>query len=356
MSHSSSSERALADYGWDEERERSFTAYRAKGLVPGRVIGVDRGRCDVVTEHGAVRAGTSLVRSADPVELPCTGDWAALRPGRDPELAALLPRRGVIVRSAVSRSSHGQALAANVDVAAVVVSAAVDVKPGRVERLLALAWEGGALPVVVLTKIDESADLPWTVAEVRRSAPGVEVVPTSAVTGEGIDALQAVLTGTVVLLGPSGAGKSTLGNALLGAAVLETGAVRAQDNKGRHTTVRRQMVRLPNGGVLIDTPGLRGVGLLDAEEGLRRTFADVEELARDCRFGDCGHESEPGCAVLAAIAEGALDQRRLDGYRRLQRENAWAASRADARLRKERADRWKAITKSARAAARDRRR
>jgi ribosome biogenesis GTPase len=195
----------------------------------------------------------------------------------------LLPRRGVIVRAAVSRSSHGQALAANVDVAAVVVSAAAEVKPGRVERLLALAWESGATPLIVLTKVDESPDPSSLVAETRQAAPGVEVVATSAVTGEGIEALQAVLTGTVVLLGPSGAGKSTLGNALLGTAILETGAVRTQDGKGRHTTVRRQLVPLPNGAVLIDTPGLRGVGLYDAEEGLQRTFADVEELARRAR-------------------------------------------------------------------------
>jgi ribosome biogenesis GTPase len=212
--------------------------------------------------------------------------------------------------------------------------------------------------VIVLTKMDESADLPWMVAEMRQSAPGVEVVATSAVTGEGIEELQAVLTGTVVLLGPSGAGKSTLGNALLGAAVLETGAVRAQDGKGRHTTVRRPMVPLPSGAVLIDTPGLRGIGLFDAEEGLQRTFADVEELAQECRFGDCGHESEPGCAVLAAIVSGVLSRRRLDSYRRLQRENAWAASRSDARLRKDREDRQKAITRSLRSTyvVRDRRR
>ncbi|GAB3960580.1 hypothetical protein GCM10029978_010250 [Actinoallomurus acanthiterrae] len=232
-SHSSEFFPDLSAYGWDEERERSFASYRAKGLVPARIVGVDRGRCDVVTENGPLQAGTSLVRSPDPVALPCTGDWAAVRPGRDPQITDLLPRRGVIVRAAVSRSSHGQALAANVDVAAVVVSAAAEIKPGRVERLLTLAWESGATPVIVLTKVDESPDLPSLVAETRQAAPGVEVVATSAVTGEGIEALQAVLTGTVVLLGPSGAGKSTLGNALLGTAILETGAVRAQDGKGR---------------------------------------------------------------------------------------------------------------------------
>ncbi|NKZ08457.1 ribosome small subunit-dependent GTPase A, partial [Actinomadura latina] len=186
------------------------------------------------------------------------------------------------------------------------------------------------------------------------AAPGVDVVACSAATGDGVDAVRAVVAGTVVLVGPSGAGKSTLGNALLGAAALATGAVRDGDGKGRHTTVRRELLPLPGGGVLIDTPGLRGVGLFEASGGLERTFADVAELAAGCRFADCAHRSEPGCAVLAAVEDGTLPRRRLDSYRRLMRENEWAASRADARLRSEREDRRKAISRAQRRMYRER--
>ncbi|CAM06211.1 ribosome biogenesis GTPase [Saccharopolyspora erythraea NRRL 2338] len=339
---------SLSAYGWDDDLETSFAPHRRAGLVPARVVGVDRGRCDVVTGAGPLRVAFSAADG------PCTGDWAAVRPasGGEPALVALLPRRTAIVRAGSSRSSHGQVLAANVDTVAVVVSAAVRLNAGRVERLLALGWESGAVPVVVATKADQAADPGGLTAELADLAPGAEAVATSAVTGEGLDRLRRLLTGTVVLLGASGAGKSTLANALLGADELATGAVRAQDGKGRHTTVRREMVPLPEGGVLIDTPGLRGVGLFGAEEGLERTFAEIEELALGCRFTDCVHHTEPGCAVLAAIESGEISARRLDSYRKLQRENAWMAARSDARLRAEREERWKVITKQQRAAYR----
>jgi len=336
----------LAAYGWDETLENEFTFHRAAGLVPGRVAAVDRGLCDVVTENGPVRASTGPVASDDPA--PCTGDWAALDPdGPDgrPAVAALLPRRTAIVRSSAARDSRGQVLAANVDTVAIAVSLAARLDLGRVERLLALAWESGARPVVVLTKADRVPGTAGAEAEAAAAAPGVDVVACSAATGDGVEAVRAVLSGTVVLVGPSGAGKSTLGNALLGADALATGAVREGDGKGRHITVRRELLPLPGGGVLIDTPGLRGVGLFEASQGLERTFADIEELAAGCRFGDCGHRSEPGCAVLAAVEDGTLPRRRLDSYRKLLRENAWAASRTDARLRAEREDQRKAISR-----------
>ncbi|WP_131743245.1 ribosome small subunit-dependent GTPase A, partial [Actinomadura roseirufa] len=238
--------------------------------------------------------------------------------------------------------------AANVDTVAIAVSLAARLDLGRVERLLALAWESGARPVVVLTKADQVAGTADAEAAVAAAAPGVDVVACSATTGDGVDAVAAVLTGTVVLVGPSGAGKSTLGNALLGTGALATGAVRDQDGKGRHTTVRRELLPLPSGGVLIDTPGLRGVGLFDAAEGIQQTFAEIEELAERCRFGDCEHRTEPGCAVLAAVEDGALPARRLDSYRKLVRENEWIASRADARLRAEQRQQWKTIAKAQR--------
>lgn len=335
----------LSSYGWDAGWEADFASHADSGLVPARVVGVDRGRCDVVTEAGPLRAGTSLLAVSDSVAAPCTGDWAALRPGTDPELLDLLPRRTVVVRAASGRTSQGQALAANVDTVAVVVSLAAQLRLGRIERLLALAWETGATPVVVLTKADQAADPAMATAEVEQLAPGLRVVATSATAGTGLESLTGVLTGTVVLLGPSGVGKSTLGNALLGADLLATGAVRAQDGKGRHTTVRRELVPLPGGGVLIDTPGLREIGLYDADEGLQQVFAEIEELAAACRFNDCAHDTEPECAVRAAIDSGQLTQRRLDSYRKLLRENAWSAARNDTRLQHEREKKWKAITK-----------
>ncbi|GAA2440404.1 ribosome small subunit-dependent GTPase A [Actinomadura vinacea] len=342
---SSASSQALTAYGWDECLENDFTRYRDAGLIPARIAAVDRGRCDAITETGPLRADTTTV------EGPCTGDWAALRPGGRPAVAALLPRRTAIVRASASGESRGQVLAANVDTVAITVSMAEPVDLGRIERLLALAWESGARPVIVLTKADQVAGPAEEAAlteQVAAVAPGADLVSCSAATGAGVDIVTAVLTGTIALIGVSGAGKSTLGNALLGAEVLATGTVREQDGKGRHTTVRRELRPLPGGGVLIDTPGLRGVGLIDAAAGLQRTFADVEGLALDCRFTDCAHDSEPGCAVLAAVEAGGLPRRRLDSYRKLQRENEWIASRGDARLRAERAGRYKELSKSLR--------
>ncbi|NUW46648.1 ribosome small subunit-dependent GTPase A [Nonomuraea rhodomycinica] len=339
----------LSRYGWTETLDNAFAEHRAAGLVPARIARVDRGLCDAVTESGPVRAALTAPHSPDPLLAPCTGDWAALLPGREPRLVALLPRRSAIVRSSASRSSHGQVLAANVDTVVLAVSLAARLDAARLERLLALAWDSGARPLIVLTKADVAPDPAAVQAEAAALAPGVDILVTSVTTGQNIDVLTALLSGTTVLLGSSGAGKSSLGNALLGDELLATGAVRAQDGKGRHTTVRRELVPLPGGGVLIDTPGLRGISLYDAADGLEQVFSDIEGLARDCRFGDCSHGTEPGCAVQAAIQAGELTRRRLDNYRKLQRENAYAASRTDARLRGERTNRQKAITSHLRA-------
>ncbi|WP_229401419.1 ribosome small subunit-dependent GTPase A [Micromonospora okii] len=323
-------------YGWDDAYEHAFAPHHAADLIPARIVRAERGLCEAVTDTGTVRAEIpGAVQQGDPLAAPCTGDWAALRPpttGQAALLHALLERRTALVRSTASRTSHGQILAANVDTVVVTVSLAAPLKHGRTERMLALAWESGAQPIVVLTKADAGADVASAQAEVSAVAPGVDVLVTSAVTGQGMDILTAVLTGTVVLLGPSGAGKSTLGNQLLGGDLLATGAVRAADGKGRHTTAWRELLPLPGGGVLLDTPGLRSIGLHDAQDGLEQTFADIRRLAQDCRFTDCAHVGEPGCAVLAAVEAGTVPARRLDSYHRLLRENAYAASRTDARL------------------------
>jgi len=334
----------LAPYGWDEHTAEAFAPYGRQGLVPARVVRVDRGRCDAVTADGTVRADTAPVASPDPVRAVCTGDWAALDPGTGglPAVRALLPRRTAFVRSASSTRSEGQVLAANVDHAVIAVSLAVEPDLGRLERFLALAWESGAQPLVVLTKTDLAPDTAHAVADAEAAAPGVTVLPVSAVTGEGLDVLAAALGGgTAVLLGQSGAGKSTLVNALVGQEVLAVQETRARDGKGRHTTTARELFALPGGGVLIDTPGLRGVGLWDAGDGVGRTFPDIEELARACRFHDCAHAAEPGCAVLAAVDDGTLPERRLESYRKLLRENQYLAARTDARLRSELRRDWK---------------
>ncbi|MBY8885787.1 ribosome small subunit-dependent GTPase A [Streptomyces sp. PTM05] len=335
----------LSGYGWDSTLDTDFTPHAARGLVPARVLRVHGTLCDAITGEGPVRADISPVTSPDPTRWVCTGDWAALDTTGDPVLVrALLPRRSAIVRNGSSKRSDGQVLAANVDHVVVAVSLATDPDLGRVERFLALAWESGAQPLVVLTKSDlvPEPQLGHLVADTQDAAPGVPVLAVSAATGAGLDTLAASLTGgTTVLLGQSGAGKSTLANVLTGRDTQLVQTIRDADGKGRHTTTSRDLLPVPGGGLVIDTPGLRGVGMYDAESGVERVFAEIEELARDCRFHDCAHTAEPGCAVLGAVEDGVLGQRRLDSYRKLLRENAWIASRTDARLRAEQRREWK---------------
>ncbi|MCY0934095.1 ribosome small subunit-dependent GTPase A [Streptomyces sp. H34-S4] len=331
---------ALTPYGWDEAWAAEFAPYADQGLLPGRVVRVDRGQCDVMTADGIVRADTAFVTPHDPLRVICTGDWAALEAHGNPRyVKTYLPRRTAFVRSTSSKRSEGQILAANVDHAIIAVSLAVELDLGRIERFLALAWESGAQPLVVLTKADLVPDpvtLGHLVEDVETAAPGVGVLTVSSMTGEGTDVLAAVVgSGTSVLLGISGAGKSTLANALLGTYVMEVQETRDADGKGRHTTTTRNLLALPGGGVLIDTPGLRGVGLFDAEAGVGQVFSEIEEYAERCRFHDCAHEAEPGCAVRAALASGELSERRMESYRKLLRENQRIVAKTDARLRSE---------------------
>ncbi|MEW2434044.1 ribosome small subunit-dependent GTPase A [Streptomyces caniferus] len=346
----------LTAYGWDDGFAESFTPYAGQGIVPGRIVRVDRGRVDVVVPEGegvrTVLADTALVATSDPMRVPCTGDWAVidrengLTGGHlDGVVRALLPRRTAFLRSTSSKRSEGQILAANVDHAVIAVSLADALDLGRIERFVSLAWESGAQPVVVLTKADlagEPDTLAHLVADTESAAPGVQVLAVSSMTGAGLEVVTTMLAGgTSVLLGQSGAGKSTLANALLGEEVQLVQAIRDRDGKGRHTTTTRDLRALPGGGVLIDTPGLRGVGMWDAGTGLARTFSDVESLAEECRFHDCAHEAEPGCAVQEAVDNGELPVRRLESYRKLLRENQRIVAKTDARLRAEIRRDWK---------------
>ncbi|MFC0712576.1 ribosome small subunit-dependent GTPase A [Cellulomonas biazotea] len=289
-----------------------------------------------------------LAPSADGRTPPTVGDWLLLDETPDgPRVAELLPRRTALVRDTAGETSRTQALAANVDVVMVVEHLDPDPDLGRVERLLTLAWRSGARPVVVLTKADLVPDPEGMAADVAQVALAVDVHAVSAQDGRGLDDLRrdVVLPGsTLVVVGPSGAGKSTLVNALAGRPVMDVGERRA-DGRGRHTTTHRELVPLTDGAVLVDTPGIRGVGVVADSDALETTFADVADLARACRFADCRHEGEPDCAVRAALESGDLPARRLESFRRLEREAAYQARRVDARLAAEERARWKKVTK-----------
>lgn len=355
---------SLARLGWDrswrEALEHAASGRLLEDGIVGRVARVDRGLCTVLTDRGSLRAscGGDLLdaMARDPVAGPCTGDWVVLRTWSDGPLTIehIADRRGSIRRSGASRSSLGQLLAANVDTSAAVVGLHPEPNLGRVERLLAIAWEGGGGPAVVLTKADLVADADDIAEDIRSLAgPDVTVLCTSTVTGRGLAELRALvpLGRTLAFVGASGHGKSSLVNAIVGADVLDARAIRA-DGKGRHTSVRRELLLVPDGGVVIDTPGLRGVGLLRDDGSLDETFPDVTAVVGRCRFSDCAHHGEPGCAVADALATGALPVRRWESYQRLAREAARAEARADVRIRAEQNKARRKLTKQ----ARDRRR
>lgn len=340
----------LETLGWDESWAEQFAPHEGQGLVPGRVAVQHRGAWDVLTAAGELRAdlaGRVAHEAASPAELPVVGDWVAVAPRPEEgagTIGAVLPRRTRFSRKTAWTAAEEQVLAANLDVVFVATSLNEDLNLRRLERYLTLAWESGAAPVVLLTKADLHPAPEAAVAEVAAVARGVDVHALSARTGEGLDAVRAHLGPgvTAALLGSSGVGKSTLVNLLLGEEVLETREIR-DDGRGRHTTTRRQLVVLPGGGLVIDTPGLREVQLWEAEEGLDEAFEDVAELAAGCRFADCAHEREPGCEVRAALEDGRLAPDRWESYRKLQRELEHLERRLDKRAQAEQRRRWRAL-------------
>lgn len=347
----------LESLGYTERFATAFAALSDPSLIPARVAREDRDRYTLLTERGeraAVLAGRLRHEAHTALERPAVGDWVAARAGdgSDAEselvVVALLPRAGAFVRARPGDAVVEQVVAANVDTVFVVNGLDGDFNPRRIERYLAATWEGGASPVVVLNKVDLADDLGARVAEVESVALGVPVVAIGARERIGLDALAPWLTSghTVALLGSSGAGKSTLVNALLGEERQRTQEVREDDSRGRHTTTWRELVPLPGGAVLLDTPGMRTLALWGGEDGLAEAFADVGALAAGCRFGDCSHSSEPGCAVLAAVADGTLDEQRVAAWHKLQKELRWQERRLDPVARAAEEARWKAIMKS----------
>jgi ribosome biogenesis GTPase / thiamine phosphate phosphatase len=334
----------LASLGWDSNFQEKFKPYAQDGYLPARVTADFGAEYLVQDDQGPIRASAGRHLRNDSLLLPAVGDWVALL-RREPvaTVHGVVERRTVFSRKVSSNESKEQVLAANVDVA-FVVAAATDVNARRIERYLTIAWQSGALPVVLMTKADV-ADSPDDLrAELEAVSMGTPVLVTSSVTGEGMDEitrrLQPALTG--VLLGPSGAGKSTLINRIVGTDVMRTRLIH-RSGEGRHMTSHRQLVQLPGGGMIIDTPGLREAQLWEGEDGLANLFDDVEELALRCRFTDCGHQTEPGCAIKAALADGSLDVARFESYRKLQRELRAIAAKSDARIRIEERRKWKQI-------------
>jgi ribosome biogenesis GTPase len=337
----------LAALGWNPELAENL----GPGLAPGRVTAAHRAAYDVQAETGSVRTRLPGRLVHEQLDV-AVGDWVGLGDGL---IREVLPRRSAIVRQAAGRTSDSQTLAANVDLAFVVTSLGPDLEPRRIERYLVTIWESGAMPEIVLTKADRFDD-PWEqVAEVEAVALGVPVHVVSAITGLGVEALRARLQpgATAVLLGSSGVGKSTLVNRWVGHELMAVKETRADDDEGRHTTTHRELIQLPSGGIIIDTPGIRELQLWDGG-GIDEAFSDVEELASACRFNDCSHNTEPGCAVKAALSSGELSRERYASWLKLQRELRAITIRSDARLRREEKRRWQAIHREARTRTRHR--
>jgi ribosome biogenesis GTPase len=328
----------IEDYGWSDALREAFAPHAARGWSPARVIVQHRDRYRLLAEAGEIAAELSghFAHGAQAGGYPVVGDWVAIEP-RDGTAAiqAVLPRHGAFTRKAAGTDNTAQVVAANVDTALLVAALNADFNPRRLERYLAATQQSGAQPVVLLTKTDLCDDVPGALAAARAVVGDTPVLAVSVRTGEGMAALAAILAPrrTAVLLGSSGAGKSTLVNTLAGAEVMATQAIRESDGRGRHTTTHRQLVRLPSGVLLLDTPGMRELALWEAEAAVADLFEDIRAVAGRCRFPDCGHGAEPGCAVRAALETGELDPGRFASWAKLQRELAYRSSQEDPAIR-----------------------
>ncbi len=351
---------SLASWGFRPADSAAFSQLSRPDLTPARVLSDLGARVELIDAAGAIRTAhlRGRLRHAA-IDRPTIGDWVAIQDADaaeagDAVIVEVLPRRTRLVRRAAGRRADAQVVAANVDTFFVVTSANRDASPRRLERYLTAVWDSGAVPVIVVNKAELCSpdELAAALDELARAAPGVTTLAVSAHTGDGVEALAPYLGPgqTVALVGSSGVGKSSLVNRLLGHAQQDVRPIDAND-RGRHATTRRELFALPSGGLVIDTPGMRELGLVDHGRGLEETFAEVTALATSCRFRDCQHRGEPGCAVDAVIAGGTLDPARRDGLHKLEREIAAMERLRDPALAREHRDRWKAIHKSQRARA-----
>lgn len=353
---------ALLDFGWTESFDRAFEAFRQDDFHAGRVL-LDRRRFYTLhTEFGVVQArlAGSLVHEAENASgLPVVGDWVALRraPDGTAVIRHVLPRRSKLSRNEAGRRTAEQVVAANVDTALLVMGLDGDFNLRRLERLLVTAREGGTHPLVVLNKADLDTDIEGRLQAVEAVASGAPVVVLSCLSGQGIETLRSRLEPrrTFAVLGSSGVGKSTLINRLLGKDLLATGAVRASDDRGRHTTTHRELLRLPDGPLLIDSPGIRELQLWNASGGLENTFDDLEALASTCRFRDCTHRDEPGCAVRRAVGDGTLEAGRLRNFHDLEKEQRALEIRQNNAARRQAGKRTQAMVRDAKKAKAKRR-
>lgn len=352
----SSANETLDRLGWNDFFENAFAPYKTQGLIAGRVTLEFNQFYRVSTETGEIlaeAAGKLKYEAASRAELPAVGDWVALRPIENEDKAvivAVLPRRSKFARKTKGAKTEEQIVGANIDTVFLVTSLNQDFNARRIERSLTIAWNSGATPVLLLSKADLCPNLEAVLEQAHASAAGAALHIVCALTGDGLEEIVHYFEPgkTTALIGSSGVGKSTLINALLGFERQTVNAVREHDDRGQHTTRHRELIALPSGGLVLDTPGMRELQLWDDEDGIEATFEDLEALAANCHFSDCSHQNEPQCAVRASIEAGDLEPNRLENYRKMQRELAHLARRQDALAERTQRNQWKKLTRMAR--------